>query len=67
MNITGEIYKKYASDVIELEASGRYKLERIFELTYLGDWVSFYLAILNSEDPTPVNVIQHLKKQLSEN
>lgn len=67
MKITAEIYRKHASDVIELEASGRFKLGRIFELTYLGDWVSYYLAILNNEDPTPVNVIQHLKKQLSEN
>lgn len=67
MKITAEIYREHASDVVELEASGRYKLERIFELTYLGDWVSYYLAIMNNEDPTPVNVIQHLKKQLSEN
>jgi len=67
MDITGEIYRKYASSVTELQAGGKSKLERIFELTYLGDWVSFYLAILNNEDPTPVKVIQHLKQKLSEN
>jgi len=28
----------------------------------LGDWVSYYLAILNGVDPTPVNIIKNSKK-----
>lgn len=31
----------------------------------LGDYVSFYLAILNGVDPTPVAPIDHLKAQLA--
>jgi glucose/mannose-6-phosphate isomerase len=34
-------------------------------LIYLGDWVSYYLAILNEIDPTPVKAIDYLKKRLS--
>jgi glucose/mannose-6-phosphate isomerase len=30
----------------------------------LGDWVSFYLAMLNQADPTPVRKIQWLKAQI---
>ena len=30
----------------------------------LGDWVSFYLAILNNIDPTPVKNIEIIKKRL---
>jgi len=35
-------------------------------MVYLGDWVSYYLAILNGIDPTPVPDIDLLKKRLNE-
>jgi hypothetical protein len=30
----------------------------------LGDWVSYYLALLNKEEPTPVKIIDYLKAEL---
>jgi hypothetical protein len=33
---------------------------------YLGDWVSYYLSILYQTDPSPVKVIDYLKKRLSD-
>ncbi|OQB44287.1 MAG: bifunctional phosphoglucose/phosphomannose isomerase [Parcubacteria group bacterium ADurb.Bin159] len=41
---------------------GKNYLEKIFYLITLGDWVSYYLAILNNVDPTPVKHIERLKK-----
>lgn len=64
MKITSEIIKKYADNILYLESNGRYKLGRIFDLIYLGDWVSYYLAILNNADPTPVDAISYLKNKL---
>ena len=57
-------YKKYANNIITLESTGESKLGRIFDLIYLGDWVSYYLAILNEVNPTPVDVISYLKNKL---
>lgn len=37
---------------------------KLFSLVILGDWVSFYLAMLNNVNPTPVEQIEWLKKQL---
>ncbi len=37
---------------------------RIFSLIYFLDWVSYYCAIKNDIDPTPVNIITKLKKTL---
>jgi glucose/mannose-6-phosphate isomerase len=37
----------------------------MFSLIYLGDWVSYYLAVLNRVDPTPVKVIDYLKAELA--
>jgi glucose/mannose-6-phosphate isomerase len=47
-----------------LESDAKSRLERIFDLIYLGDWVSYYLAILNNTDPTPVEAIEKLKVKL---
>ena len=65
MDITKKIYGQYSYEVIETGGSGESKLERIFDLIYLGDWISYYLAILNETDPTPVDVIENLKKELA--
>jgi len=64
MDITSGIIGKYSDNVINISSDAKGKLERIFDLVYLGDWVSFYLAILNGVDPTPVDIISFLKKKL---
>ena len=65
MKITGDIVKKYSPNVIEAWSEGTSSLARMFSLVYLGDWVSYYLALLNETDPTPVKVIDYLKSELS--
>jgi len=64
MEITKDITSQYASRVIEVWSEGRSVLARMFSLIYLGDWVSYYLAMLNGIDPTPVKVIDYLKNEL---
>ena len=64
MNITKDIVNQYASKVIEVHSEGKSLLTRMFSLIYLGDWVSYYIAILNGVDPTPVKVIDYLKNEL---
>lgn len=63
--ITKQIAAQYASGVTEVRSEGRSTLARMFSLIYFGDWTSYYLAILNNEDPTPVKVIDYLKDELS--
>ena len=65
MNITEEIFEEHADSLIVLDGEGDTKLERIFDLIYLGDWVSYHLAIMQNVDPTPVSVIGCLKDKLS--
>lgn len=38
---------------------------RVFALIATGDWTSFYLALENGVDPTPVDRITRLKRELS--
>jgi glucose/mannose-6-phosphate isomerase len=63
--ITKKIVSQYAAGVNEVWSQGLSLLTRMFSLIQFGDWVSFYLAILNNQDPTPVKAIEHLKNELA--
>jgi len=52
--------------LFEIKASGESKLARIMSAIIFGDFVSFYLAILNDIDPTPIPTISNLKERTSE-
>jgi glucose/mannose-6-phosphate isomerase len=65
MEITKSIIKDKVSKVIEINSKGGSLVARICSLIYIGDFISFYLAILNKEDPTPVDEIAYLKKELA--
>ncbi len=62
---TLETLKPLAADIIEYKAEEETLLARIFGLICLGDWVSFYAAILSGIDPFPIVKINALKKFLS--
>jgi glucose/mannose-6-phosphate isomerase len=63
--ITKGIVAQYSSGVTEVWSEGKSLLARMFSLVHFGDWFSYYLAILNGQDPTPVRVIDHLKNELA--
>lgn len=67
MHITLDVIKDNRGPQIEIDGEGETKLERIFDVIYLGDWVSFYLAIYYKTDPTPIEKINILKNKLMEN
>ena len=51
--------------VSEVWSEGDSLLARLFSLICLGDFVSFYLAVLKGIDPTPVERIEYLKRQMN--
>jgi len=62
--ITKNIVSQYAGGVSDVWSEGTSPLARMFSLIYFGDWTSYYLALLNNEDPTPVKAIDYLKNEL---
>jgi glucose/mannose-6-phosphate isomerase len=60
-----EILRDKGVNVHSCEAQGSQRLSRMFSLIVLGDWVSFYLAMLTEVDPTPIPSIDRLKAALS--
>ena len=53
-------------NVIEAETQGNGLLARMFSSIYIGDFVSYYLAMWNRVDPSPVEIIEGMKKKLAE-
>ncbi|MCQ9207826.1 MAG: bifunctional phosphoglucose/phosphomannose isomerase [Omnitrophica bacterium] len=66
IEINKEILQKEGVRLEEVWSQGEGLLARIFSLIYLGDFLSYYLAVLNGEDPTPVKRIDYLKRRLKE-
>ncbi|MFH2027954.1 MAG: bifunctional phosphoglucose/phosphomannose isomerase [Nanoarchaeota archaeon] len=53
-------------NVEDVVVEGDSLLERMFSTIHLGDIASYELALLNRVDPSPVDVIEGLKKRLKE-
>jgi len=66
MEIVEELVEDQAASLQILRTRGQTRLTRMFSLIQLADWTSFYLAMLNRVDPTPVTKIDLLKSKLAE-
>ena len=63
VRVTVEMLSK-RSKTHEVWAQGATSLSRMLYSMYLGDYVSFYLAVLKGVDPMPVSAIQEVKKKV---
>ncbi len=55
-----------AGGLTSVSSEGSSLMTRIFSLIILGDFTSYYLALLNGVDPSPVDRIERFKKRLAE-
>src|SRR5665648_538477 len=62
--ITRNIIEDKVAEFIVCPTKSKGKMARMFSLIFLGDLASYYLAILNQVDPSPVACIEDLKKEL---
>ncbi|KAF0153329.1 MAG: Hexose-6-phosphate isomerase [Ignavibacteria bacterium] len=62
--ITTEVIKKCGADVINIQSKEKnYKL-RLVDMIYLGDWMTYYYALMRGFDPTTIDNINYLKANL---
>ena len=64
MDITAELIQPHTAGITQVNSVGRSLLTRLLSLVAIGDWASFYLAILYEQNPTPVGRIEELKRRL---
>ena len=65
MKAVEKLLKQEAKNVLTVETNAEDYLAAMFDLIYVADWTSYFLAILNNEDPTPIPLITKLKELLS--
>lgn len=63
-DINKKVIEAY-SPVLEIATAGSNIIEKTLYYIHLGDWISILLAELRNIDPVEVNVITHLKNELS--
>ena len=59
-----ELVGPAAGGLSEAWARGRGPLARVLSLTYLGQWVAYYLAALRGADPWGVPLLDEMKRRL---
>lgn len=64
-DLTRKFVREGGATVVEVGARGEGPLARALSVTLIGDLVSVYLALLRGVDPTPVEVIARLKRELA--
>lgn len=66
MELLGTLLKEKGAGVSFVDARQGSLMSRVFSTLLLGDWVSYYLALENKVDPTPVRIVEDFKKMLAE-
>ncbi len=61
MKITAELLKEKGIETTFWEMPTGNLLETIFETVFLGEWISYYLALEYNQDPAPVALVEKLK------
>ena len=63
--VTAELLERIDVAYEYLDSVGESPISQMMSLIMMGDFVSYYLGILNCVDPTPVDVISYLKDRLA--
>lgn len=66
MDVTAQIIEPHAFTFKRVNSVGDNTLQRVLFMCLLGDFISFYLAILSEVDPLPIEKIELLKRRLNE-
>jgi len=64
--VTQELLRQAGVEPVVAAGQGQAPLSQMMSALLLGDYASFYLALLNGADPTPVAAIDYLKQRLAE-
>jgi glucose/mannose-6-phosphate isomerase len=65
MKVTAKLLDSQVGKQVEIAEKGRSALIRLLKMIHFIDWVSYYAALLNNVDPTPVRRITRLKEEMA--
>lgn len=65
VTLTDEVIKKNNIEVINIAVLGETKLQQALYALALGGYITFYLAILNGQDPSLIPWVDYFKEELA--
>lgn len=65
IDVFRDLARPAAGGVSEAWSRGRSVLARLLSLVYLGQWTSYYLAVLREVDPWPVPLLDEVKRRMA--
>jgi len=65
LDVCKEVFAKYCSTIIEINAKGTSSVQRALYMIHLGDWISCLIADIKKVDAVDISIINHLKSELS--
>lgn len=64
IELTKAVVKKNGIKVISHKLTAKTKIGQAFEMLQLGEWVTYYLALLNNVNPVEIKWVDWFKKEL---
>lgn len=63
-SLVKKLVRQKGVSVTEMAVIGEDLLQQMLSAIHIGDWTSYFLAIMYGTDPSPVEIIENLKKDL---
>jgi glucose/mannose-6-phosphate isomerase len=67
MDLNQHVIRNRTDNIVELRPKGHSRIEQVYYLIHLSDWISQYLARENGINPMEIEVIDQLKGALAKN
>ena len=64
-DITSKLVENKCGEVVRINPPGDKLIVQLFSLIVMGDFISYYLSLLNNINPEPVDIINEIKEQLA--
>jgi len=65
VRITRDVFEKQGVETLTVKLEGSAPLVQAFESIIVSSWTSFYLALLNSVDPSTIPWVDYFKKEMA--
>ncbi|MBA4405798.1 bifunctional phosphoglucose/phosphomannose isomerase [bacterium] len=62
--LTSEMVRKAGAEIIDIKSDQANIKLRLIEMIYLGDWTTYYYALMRGYNPTAIDSINYLKEHL---
>ncbi len=63
-DLTSEMVRKAGAEIIDVVSHEANAKLRLIDMIYLGDWTTYYYAVMRGFDPTSIDSINYLKAHL---